>query len=381
MFCIFFEEKSLKGLVLVTKIKKKSLFFQKYCTSRIFFVLLRRFIVRMYVIPCAHNKKEYMTDTNKISKTLLRILCVVLAVIVAFPVEAQSWRRRRSGLADGDHYHFGYISGHVGYSILDTRANGVLPLGKVGGGIGAGYEYRNSGLWANVGIQFSMHRSQLQLDPRTITQEGKIRDGIKMIPGTLYYDVKQTDEISWNFVDVPILLGYYTHGFHIGAGLKISYALNPQTKTHGSYDLRFQPNFSDAIWSDMPDRGLTTYTYESNQTNRLNIGASLIGEIGYDLLSSLPTNSRVCHVLKMSFYFEYGLNNYNKGEEKERFTLPAPDENGEAKAKDVIVNPYLNTTDCTARVVPFIAGVKFTYMIGGSRTARAGFHHGCMCYQ
>jgi len=303
-----------------------------------------------------------------------------MLIALSVPTEAQYWRRR-GGLAEGDHYHFGYISGHVGYSILDTRATGVVPVGNVGGGVGIGYEYRNSGLWANVGLQFSMHRSELRIDPYTIEHAGKMRDGDQLHQGTLYYDVKQTDQISWNFIDVPILFGYYTHGFHIGAGLKVSYALNPKTHSQGNYELRFGPYNTDAIYQNMPDRGLTNYTFESDQANRLNIGASLIGEIGYDLLSSLPTHSRTCHVMKLSFYFEYGLNNYNKGDEKARFELPAPNDNGEARATGVIFNPYLNTSSSPSRTVPFIAGVKLTYMIGGSRTARTGFHHGCMCYQ
>ena len=304
---------------------------------------------------------------------------LLLGVILS-DAQAQAYRRRGGGLAAGDHYHFGYVSGHVGYSLLDTRAKGVVPVGKVGGGFGLGYEYRNSGLWANLGVQFSMHRSKLQFDPYTISHEGKLRDGNLMREGILLYDVKQVDEIQWNFIDVPILFGYYTHGFHVGAGIKVSYALNPKSATTGTYNLRFHEEITDAILENLPDRGLKEYPFGSSQANRLNVGASLIGEIGYDLLSSMPSSSRLCHVMKLSFYFEYGLNNYNKGDEKARFELPSPNDKGEAPATGVVFNAYLNTADGSARTVPFIAGVKLTYMIGGSRTARSGFHHGCMCY-
>lgn len=310
-------------------------------------------------------------------RNILLVSVLLLGVLLS---TTNAQYRRRGGLAEGDHYHFGYVSGHIGYSILDTRVKGVVPVGNVGGGFGVGYEYRNSGLWANIGLQFSMHRSKLQLDPYTIDHEGKLRDGNQLREGILYYDVNQTDEIQWNFLDVPILFGYYTHGFHVGAGIKISYALNPKTFTKGTYDLRFKPNNTDAILANLPDRGLKVYDFESSQTNRLNVGASMLFEIGYDLLSSLPTHSRLCHVMKLSFYLEYGLNNYNKGDDKARFELPAPNEQGEARATEVVFNPFLNTTAGSARTVPFIAGLKITYMIGGSRTSRAGFHHGCMCY-
>ena len=221
-----------------------------------------------------------------------RMVCVVALVTLSMPMDAQ--RRRGGGLADGDHFHFAYVSGHVGYSILDTRATGVVPVGNVGYGFGLGYEYRNSGLWANLGLQLSMHRSTLQLDPYTIEHAGKMRDGSLMREGTMFYDVNQTEEIKWNFLDVPILFGYYTHGFHVGAGLKISYALNPKTNTHGTYNLRFRPNNTDAILENLPDRGLKIYEYQTEQANRLNIGASLIGEIGYDLLCHLTAVYVMC---------------------------------------------------------------------------------------
>lgn len=316
----------------------------------------------------------------------LSVLCLVM-LVSTFPSRGQY--HRKSALAEGDHYHFGYVSGHVGYSILDSHATGVMPAGRTGGGVGVGYEYRNSGLWANVGLQYSMHRSRLKLDPYTIdTPEDQnyqyiihFADGTSnTLNGQLHYDVKQKDEIAWHFIDVPILLGYYTHGFHLGAGLKLSYAVGGTSKTRGTYNLRYSPSHIAATYQDMPDRGLREYPFANKQDNRLNIGTSLIGEIGYDLLSSAPFNSRICHVLKLSFYFEYGLNNLNKGGDKKRFELPAPDNAGRARATDVKINPYLNTENSPSRTVPFFAGAKLTYMIGGSRTARRGFHHGCMCY-
>ena len=310
-----------------------------------------------------------------------RLMIILTMLVVTLPSWGQY--RRRGGLLDGDHYHFVYLSGHVGYSILDSHSTGVMPSGKVGGGFGVGYEYRNSGLWANVGIQMSFHRSSLKLDPYTIEHPGKYKfTDQKLLNGTFLYDVEQTDQIQWNFFDVPILFGYYTHGFHIGAGIKLSYALSAKSNTVGSYNLRFLPADYQVKepYHDMPDRGLTVYEFKANQKNRINVGAALIGEIGYDLLSSMPSNSRLCHVLKLSFYFEYGLNNYNKGGDKLRYEMPPFNKEHEASATELVFNPFLNTEASPARTVPFFAGAKITYMIGGSRTARSGFHHGCMCY-
>lgn len=294
-------------------------------------------------------------------------------IVSCLPLSAQ-YRRRGSGGLDGDNYHFGYMSGIIGYSMLDTRAVGVLPIGSLGGGVGVGYEFRNSGFWTNVGVQFSFHRSQLQLDPYTIDYEGFDTQGKA---ATLHYRVSQTDEVKWNFLDIPILFGYYTHGFHLGAGLKLSYAIHPTTRTTGSYNLSATNHEYNVTFRDMPDKGYTDYPFNNTYDNRLNIGASLIGEIGYDLLSSMPSRSRVCHVAKLSFYFEYGLNNLAKGWDVPQSAI-TPEQRDATKAT---VYPYMNTFGTPNRTVPFFAGAKITYMIGGSRTARSGFHHGCMCYQ
>lgn len=307
-----------------------------------------------------------------------KFLFLILVIAMAIPSFAQGGRKR--GIIDGDHYHFGYVSGHVGYSILDIHSLGVLPLGNVGGGVGFGYEYRNSGLWANVGVQVSFHRSKLELDPYSTLSEkdqtpyrGLDTQGKST---TFIYDITETDEIQWNFFDVPILFGYYTHGFHIGAGIKISYALSTSSHATGVYDLKAWNDDLQCKFQDMPEHGYTEYKFDCQQDNRLKIGVSLIGEIGYDLLSSVPTNSSLCNVLKLSFYFEYGLNPIVQGWEEPQCRIKPTKEN----MTQATINPYLNTVNSPGRVVPFFAGAKLTYMIGGSRTARAGRHHGCMCY-
>ena len=253
------------------------------------------------------------------------MLLIVVGMILAVSAQGQSWKRHHSAFEDGDDFHFGYISGSVGYSMLQTTIQNAMPEGNVGGAVGLGYEFRNSGLWANLGVQMSFHRSSLLVDPYTVSKPGQDTQGKAVM---LQYRVKQTDKIEWNYIDVPLMAGYYVRGFHIGAGIKISYALNPKTTSSGTYNLGGLYDGYDKVIENV-GHGYQEYEFKNTVKNQLNVGASLIGEIGYDLLSSMPTRSRICHVLKLAFYFEYG---------------------------------------------------KLTYMIGGSRTARVGMHHGCMCY-
>lgn len=322
------------------------------------------------------NFNTRMMHTRTYSSRYFKGVLVALCCLLTLPLWGRGgvYSGHSKGILDGDNYHFGYVSALVGYSMLDSHSAGLMSVGACGGGIGVGYEFRNSGLWTNLGLQLSFHRSSLNLDPYTIDYEGLDTQGKA---ATLHYRINQKDNIEWNFLDVPILVGYYTHGFHVGAGLKLSYALSPKTHSVGTYNLSATNHDLSVTFSNMPEHGYTDYPFNSQQDNRLNIGVGLIGEIGYDLLSSMPSMSRLCHVLKLSFYFEYGLNNIAKEWETPQSAI-VPEQRDATKAQ---VYPYLNTLSTAQRIVPFFAGAKITYMIGGSRTARSGFHHGCMCYQ
>lgn len=328
-----------------------------------------------------YNKK--INKKNMIDKRILgaskRVLLCAMVMLISLSMSGQSFRHHHNPFEGGDDYHFGYISGSVGYSMLQTSVPNAMPYGKLGGSVGLGYEFRNSGLWVNVGAQFSFHRSQLvidEYDTRSEADQNPYTGFDTQNHATVFhYKVNQTDEQQWNSIDIPVLVGYYTHGFHVGGGLKMSYAFNPQTRTFGTYNLSATNLHYDVTFENMPDRGYTDYPFDYTKNNRLNVGVSLIGEIGYDLLSSVPTRSRICNVLKLSFYVEYGLNNHLRNRE-----TPEPRVETTADARVAIINPYLNTFANPVRTVPFFTGVKLTYMIGGSRTARVGFHHGCMCY-
>lgn len=300
---------------------------------------------------------------------------MTLAAVLSAALPAWGQRALRPGQKEQhDNYHFGYVSGSIGYSMLQTGAAGLFPKGGLGGAVGLGYEFRNGGFWTSVGAQMSFHRSSLGIEEYTRDYAGADTQGKST---TLHYRVNQKDEQQWNFIDVPILFGYYTHGFHIGAGPKLSYALNPQTHSTGTYNLSATNAEYAVTFRDMPDRGYTDYTFDYTSENRLNVEVSLIGELGYDLLSSMGSRSTTCHMLKLSFYFEYGLNSLTSVWE-----TPQPNvEPEQGNATQAVIYPMVNTFVERTRVVPFFTGVRLTYLIGGSRMARAGYHHGCMCYQ
>ena len=266
----------------------------------------------------------------------MRMICVICFTLSVLPVSGQVWRRNHSAGLNGDNYHFGYVSGSMGYSMLQMSSSSAVSKGALGGSLGIGYEFRNSGFWTSMGVQISMHRSSLLVDQYTRDFDGFDTQGKAAV---FHYRVDQTDEHTWNFFDVPIMVGYYIQGFYIGAGPKLSYAIRPTTISRGTYNFSATNTDYNIPFEDMPNHMYTDYAFRSKAANRLNVGVSLIGEIGYDLLSSVGTRSQLCHVLKLGFYFEYGLNNFAASWDEAQPNIVPEQQN----ATRATVYPYINT--------------------------------------
>ena len=308
-------------------------------------------------------------------RSIKYILSLSLLILAILPANARYFRRAGnvSGLG-GDNYHFGYISGGLGYTSLQERVPDFTPSVDLGGLVGFGYEFRNNGLWVNAGLQLSFHRSNATLEAYKYNCPGYDTQGKEV---TLHYTVSEKDRQKWQFIEIPILVGWYSHGFYVGAGLKVGYSLNSSIVSSGTYELSATNELYNIEFKNMPEHGYTTYEFEGEHTASLKPMVSLIGEIGYDVLSEVPTRSQLCHVLKIGFYFEYGLNSMVEPvSTNSRLSIDSKN------ATKAVVNPYLASGMTEKyRVVPFYTGVKITYLVGGSRTARAsGYHKGCNCY-
>ena len=302
------------------------------------------------------------------------VITIALGLVYCLSLNAQ-YRKSDAN----DFYHFGYVSAGVGYTSLQTDINAMRPYGNVGGLVGVGYEFRKNNAWMSVGVQFEMHRSSGQITQDKIDMDGKDTQGKDV---TLHYRIDQTDKYAWNFIEVPVLVGYYNTGFYVGVGPKISYALSPTVSTSGTYELSATNKNIGEEFRNMPEHGYTNYEFSSEQEIYLRPLVSVIGEIGYDVLSKLPTRSLYCSVLKIGFYFEYGINSMLKPVEDTHFEVDRQGDEKVVSTSKVTINPYLSSAVTTQqRAVPFYTGIKITYMFGGSAHGTGTFHHGCQCYQ
>ena len=305
--------------------------------------------------------------------------CVVFLFLFScvFPIKAQIHEAHPSLFRASDSYHFGYVSVGAGYTNLQTAIPNVTPAGDVGGLAGIGYEYRNRFLWARAGVQMSLFHSSMKVGEERFDFNGYDTQGKKAV---FHYDVSQRDQLSWTMFDLPLMAGYYWHGLQVGVGVKLSYAVKPMTHTDGTYTLSATNEAYDLVFENRPEFGYTDYQVSCDASNRVGFGVGLVGELGYDLMSLMYTNSRLCHLLTVSFYFEYGLTNALEKNPTpvNRLQLTSPTED----ATKATIQPIMNTFSTPARTVPYFTGLKITYFIGGNTSDQeGGFHRGCRCYE
>lgn len=298
-------------------------------------------------------------------KTLLYILLLSVSI---------SLDARNRWSLDEDNYHFGYVSVGAGYTSLSHKSGNISAKGGLGYQAGFGYEFRRHNAWVSAGLQYQRLGSELKINDYTYTPSVGGMDDLGRTVKEYRYNIHQRDEQNWMTVDIPVMAGYYNNGFYIGAGFKVGFPVYTAGKVSGSYDVdavydRYVGVISDAHY-------YTIYPYEGSMSRYpLRPMVSVIGEIGFDFLSLMSSNDWLCHMLKLGLYFEYGLNSVKTSPLAESVTV------NPNNITEAVINPYYATKHgAHSRTVPYMIGVKLTYMIGGSRSATATWHKGCQCY-
>lgn len=315
------------------------------------------------------SSKKSVTFAAKFSIMKKLAAVILLLTMVGMGVSAKN----RWSLNE-DNYHFGYVSAGLGYTSLSYKSGDISVKGDIGYLAGLGYEFRRHHLWVSAGLQFQRLGSELDLKQYSYVPTVGGMDNLGRRVKEYRYTVNQHDKQNWMTLDIPLMVGYYNNGFYMGAGFKVAFPVHSTGTVTGTYDI-------DAIYdryvgtiTDM--HYYKTYPYEGQADSySLRPMFSIIGEIGYDFLALLTTNSHICHVLKLGLYFEYGLRSVKTSPLAESLTIN-PD-----NITDVVINPYFATESGTGKwTVPYLVGAKLTYMIGGSRSATATWHKGCQCY-
>lgn len=295
--------------------------------------------------------------------------------------------RYRSGVGYGD-YHFGYISVGGGYTSLSQNIPEASTRGDLGYLLGAGYEFRMHNAWVSVGVQYMQEKSRSKIGEYDFnTPFGGLDDQNQKV-NFYRYTIRQEDKQEMRTVDIPLMAGYYNNGFYVGAGFKFGFSVGSTITSGGDFDLKAQYD----RYQEGPDAVFGNWGYYTNYPCpnkkydfKMRTQISLIGEIGYDLLSTMDTKSTVCHMLKIGVYAEYGLRSVIPDDLLDPVSVCGMNMIDAAKAEadvcDARMNPYYMSTKSEGRrMVPFFVGIKLTYLIGGSWSSTATWHKGCQCY-
>lgn len=310
---------------------------------------------------------------------IITLVCFIVALPIWQDLYARNPYRPQSNTTDS--YHFIYITGSGGYSSLKENNNyDITTTGNFGGVIGLGYEMRVNNFWMSIGgdLSFLQNKSIMASSYKT-THDAKDTQGKPIV---MNYDItRQEDMNKWWYGNLPLMFGGYYNMFYAGAGVKVGFPIKGLYKnsTHIQYSTSASyPQYIDDF-KEMTNHFYGDFDTITTNNIKLNTNVAIIGEIGVDVLANVRNHSDFCHVLKIGFYFEYGvlsLMNHTDGN-NERVLFP-----NETNATLITASPHSQWLDNTSYSChSYFVGLKITYMFGGSKSQNANiWHTGCMCY-
>ena len=309
--------------------------------------------VKTYLMVCNMIYKKY------IYKKLIFVwwLLCPLALFSAHRGYSGYSHYQHNGLSTNITHHIGLSTG-LGYSVLFDDFSEIKTLGRVGGILGIEYEMKVNGFWLSIGpeVQYLSGKSLF----KATGTEARILDTYGVM-ATYHYNFDEGQDIQQMlFVSLPITLGYHYHGLYFGGGVKIGYGLFGNESTQLEYTTT--GTYSDYIddFRQIPNHSYSTYQSSAIQNTKNKIKISVIGEVGYDVLSWYRNQYHsITSGLKVSLYVEYGLNNLGSG----NTDLPLYKINP-SNAQDIQINPfYYSRAGNAHKIHPFFAGVKITWLM------------------
>ena len=111
----------------------------------------------------------------------------------------------------------------------------------------------------------------------------------------------------------------------------------------------------------MPNHFYTHYTQKGTSEVKMQPQGSVVAELGYDILNKeRMTMYSLCSVLKIALYAEYGINNCIKGANHDQLVYGF----NTTDASQLTVSSYYARKELrSARIVPFYAGIKVSFML------------------
>ncbi len=290
----------------------------------------------------------------------MRLKIHIIFLVLFLPIVSYAGTgNRQYSVGNNVKHHIGLLGG-VGYGVLWDNYPEISSVGNVCGLVGLEYEMRINGFWLSFGpeVQYFAGKSLFN----TTGTEVNIKDTYG-VSAVYHYDFNQGEDYQrMVFANLPITLGYYYKGLYIGVGAKAGYMFYGVEQTRLSYTTTgtYEEYIDD--FRQMANHSYGTYysSVKETITNRLKV--SVIGEVGYDVLSWIKykyDKHTESNGLKISLCVEYGLSNL-VGDSKD---IPLYVLN-ESNATEMRINPYYcSRAGNSHHIRPFYAGVKITWLL------------------
>ncbi len=263
--------------------------------------------------------------------------------------------------------HVGFVSGqpHVdnhrlvvwgmgGYSSLFENADNVASKGRLGGGLGVGYEWNRERFLLQTGVDFSCIGSNWRMEP--FVHEVPVVDSEgDAFTGRFHFN-ENHDVNTLDYLNIPLLAGGQFGRFYFLAGGKVGLNVFGASKVENVVNATALYDEFIGEFEDMPNHGLTEQTVKADYAVQMGLNVAVSAELGWTWLPAAEKKSQ--WIYRLGLVADYGVLNVHPGGASEETVLAL---------SDAPYRPVLNSLARTAEfsgtaVHPFFVGVKFTVL-------------------
>lgn len=264
--------------------------------------------------------------------------------------------------------------GNSGLSYLSTNTN-LTPIGKLGVGLGAGYELHIGDFLLQTGAEVTYMNAGFKMKDFTRDSIGMIDNDVNTEYNTYtghFKFINNQDTYNLFNANFPLMLGGKFGAFYFLAGGKIGLNLlgNSTTQTLVTSSATYNQLIGE--FENMPTHGFYTNKNEKgNYQLSFKTNYSMSCEFGVYLGGAqvVKSNKKSETQCRLSFFCDYGINNI-KNPSTGNLVL---NNNGSNVVYEPVLNSFMLTSNYSnSSFQTFFSGVKFTILIGISKK-------GCEC--
>lgn len=244
------------------------------------------------------------------------------------------------------------VWGVGGGSFLLENADNVASKGRLGGGLGIGYEWNRERFLLQTGVDFSCLGSNWQVEP-FVHEVPMVDSEGDAFTGRFHFN-ENRDINTLGYLNIPLLVGGQFGRFYFLAGGKAGLNLFGTSRVENVVNATAVYDEFIGEFEDMPNHGLSEQLAEADYAVQMGVNVAVSAELGWTWLPAPEKKSQ--WIYRLGFVVDYGVLNVLPGGASEEMVLAL---------SDAPYRPVLNSLARTSQfagsaVHPFFVGVKFT---------------------